>query len=235
MDEQIQLTALEQQLGYPFTDKALLETALTHRSYCTERHHCSNNERLEFLGDAVLELVISSLLFHKYSDHYNEGDLTRMRAWLVNESSLSSIAADLQLGDYLRLGKGEEKTGGRNRPSILADALEAIIGAVYIDSGFETAHRIIEKLFRQRLPKAPEGLKADFKSRLQEKSQKELGLMPVYQLIDTSGPDHDRKFKITVFIGDFLSASGIGKSKKEAEQNAARKALELYKNRKETS
>lgn len=228
MDDLTHLSRLEERLGYRFSDQTLLETALTHRSFSAEkRRRDADNERLEFLGDAVLELAISSLLFDRYAARFNEGELTRMRAWLVNESQLAARAKALDLGRYLRLGKGEENTGGRSRPSILADAFEAVIGAIYLDSGFDEACSFVKRVFETQLDRAPEGLRADYKSRLQERTQKSSGAVPAYELVEATGPDHQRHFRVALFLEGRLLAHGEGRTKKEAEQQAAMQALEI--------
>ncbi len=228
MDDHIPLSRLEERLGYSFSDHTLLKTALTHRSFSAEKRRGeADNERLEFLGDAVLELAISSLLYDRYAQAFNEGELTRMRAWLVNEAQLSSRARELGLGQFLLLGRGEENTGGRSRPSILADAFEAIIGAIYLDGGFEQAFSFVERVFARPLERAPEGLKADYKSRLQERTQKFMGAIPEYELVEVTGPDHERHFKVALHLKGRCLSHGEGRTKKEAEQQAAMAALDL--------
>ncbi len=221
------LSSLEKHLGYSFKDKKLLVTALTHRSFPPESGKSfHDNERLEFLGDAVLELAISDLLFRKFGQHYKEGDLTKMRAYLVSETRLVMLAKELQLGKYLLMGHGEEKCGGRTRPSILADAFEAVVGAMYLDGGFEAAFGFVRKQFGKLLESAPEkGLKIDYKSRLQEITQKYLHALPSYRLLEIEGPDHDRRFRVALYFENQEISQGTGRSKKEAEQQAARLAL----------
>ncbi len=222
---------LEQALDYHFDNKDLLKYALTHRSYVPESGESSHdNERLEFLGDAVLELVISDLLYHKFGKSYSEGDLTKMRAYLVSEGRLVGLARCLGIGEHLLMGKGEEKCGGRMRPSILADAFEAIIGAIYLDGGFKSAYKFVAEQFCTLLEEAPEkGLKIDYKSRLQEMTQKRFHALPSYKLVETGGPDHARHFTVALYFNDREISQGTGKSKKEAEQEAARIALEIMK------
>ncbi len=221
------MSSLEKSLGYSFKDKELLVTALTHRSFPPESGKSfHDNERLEFLGDAVLELAISDLLFRKFGQHYKEGDLTKMRAYLVSETRLVLLAKGLNLGEYLLMGHGEEKCGGRTRPSILADAFEAVVGAIYLDGGFKAAFDFVCRQFGRLLESAPEkGLKIDYKSRLQEITQKYLHALPSYRLLETEGPDHDRRFKVALYFENQEISQGTGRSKKEAEQQAARLAL----------
>ncbi len=222
---------LERALRYRFDNKDLLKCALTHRSYVPESgDSVHDNERLEFLGDAVLELVISDLLYHKFAKSYSEGDLTKMRAYLVSEGRLVGLAKILGIGDHLLMGKGEEKCGGRMRPSILADAFEAIIGAIYLDGGFKSAYKFVAEQFCTLLKDAPKkGLKIDYKSRLQEMTQKRFHALPSYRLVETGGPDHARHFRVALYFNDKEISEGTGKSKKEAEQQAARIALEIMK------
>ncbi len=221
------LKALEKTIGYQFKDPNLLLMALTHSSYANEcKYGALNNERLEFLGDSVLNLSVSDYLYNSFKD-LSEGDLTKLRASIVSEASLAKIARKLNLGDYLRLGRGEENTGGRQRDSILADAVEAIIGAVYLDGGFEKASDFI---LRYQIPEIYNSLEGkgfrDYKTELQELIQKgaEQGLQ--YRIVKESGPDHDKKFVAQVFHNQKLIGEGTGKSKKDAEQQAARQALE---------
>ncbi len=219
---------LQEEIGYRFTNTELLVEALRHSSYVNEQNddQMRDNERLEFLGDAVLNLVIGNLLMVSYP-HLHEGDLSRIRANMVNETQLAEIARSMDLGSYLLLGKGEMQTGGQDKSSILANAVEALIAAVYLDSGFEASFRLIENQFNSLIDEALDinsGL--DYKSRLQEVVQSKNRAMPRYKLIEALGPDHDKTFCITVTIGD-IEAQGQGKSKKQAEQDAARKALEI--------
>lgn len=219
------MKAVEEALGHRFDRIELLEEALTHRSFANERPQVapSDNERLELLGDAVFGLAVSSLLWERFP-HAREGELTRRRADLVCEESLAAIAAELHIADALRLGRGEEKSGGRNKPRLLASALEACIGAVYVDGGPDAAIAIGRRLFEDRLaPDAP-GAK-DYKSRIQELLQAREGRTPRYVLLRTAGPDHQRSFDVAVVIEDRTLGEGSGKSKLEAEQAAARVAL----------
>lgn len=218
---------LEARLGYHFTDRALLETALTHTSWLNETsaQGRDDNERLEFLGDAVLALVTSDLLMAQLPDA-PEGDLSRARAALVSEGGLSRAAAKLDLGKFVWLGRGEEKTGGRARPSILANALEAVLGAVYLDGGLEAARRIAARLFQPELGDVQRHARLDFKSRLQERAQALWQAAPVYDVVGVSGPDHEKRFEVALTIAGRAWGRAGGRSKKEAEQSAAAAALE---------
>ncbi len=221
MDKQLEF---QQVIGYEFHDAGLLRQALTHSSYANEkrmRKH-SDNERLEFLGDAVLEIITSEYLYHHYPD-LPEGELTKMRASLVCETALAYCTKQLQLGEYLLLGRGEDQTGGRKRSSILSDALEAVIGAIYLDGGFASAKEFILKFILTDI--AHKQLFYDSKTILQETVQgRGLGAIR-YQLSGESGPDHDKIFEVELWIGERRTSSGEGHTKKAAEQDAAYKAL----------
>lgn len=222
------LKLLEAALAYEFADIRLLDTALTHRSYINESSEpgLQDNERLEFLGDAVLDLCVSDLLMKKYPD-YNEGKLSRLRSLLVNEYPLAELGRRFSLGEYLRLGKGEETSGGRNKNSILSNAFEAVVAAVYLDSGYDRIAAVLEKLFEPMLLQDSDDLLfRDFKTQLQEVSQELFKTIPKYSLLDEYGPDHDKTFVVELGIANRIRTSGMGKSKKEAEQEAARRALE---------
>lgn len=228
-DERIKkLKSLESALEYEFSDLRLLDVALTHRSFINESSEpgIRDNERLEFLGDAVIDLCVSHLLMNKYPD-YNEGRLSRMRSLLVNEYPLADMGRKFSLGEYLRLGKGEESSGGRNKSSILSNAFEAVVAAVYLDSGFDRVFAVLEKLFEPLLLQDADNLLfRDFKTQLQEVSQEMFKTIPKYSLMDEYGPDHDKTFVVQLGIANRIRTSGMGKSKKEAEQEAARRALE---------
>jgi len=225
--EQDSASDLEINLGYQFARPELLEQAITHRSYAVEHGIGTlDNERLEFLGDAVLELVVSHLLFTRYGDRCREGELTRMRSFLVNESQLATQALRLGLGKHLRLGKGEDRSGGREKPSILSDALEAVVGAIYLDSEIEEVFSFIERCFGDLLDQAVDiGLGQDYKSKLQELTQGRFHSVPVYEIEKVSGPDHQRIFQVNINFNGQVLQRGSGRSKKEAEQDAAQKAL----------
>ncbi len=218
---------LERRLGHQFRDRALLDTALTHTSWLNEaaRAGRADNERLEFLGDAVLALVTSDLLMAQLPDA-SEGELSRARAALVSEGGLARAAALLDLGRFVLLGRGEEKTGGRTRPSILANALEALVGAVYLDAGLEAARGIAARLFQPELRDLPKHARLDFKSRLQERAQALWQVAPVYEVVAASGPDHDKRFEVALTVAGRDLGRATGRSKKEAEQSAAAAALE---------
>jgi ribonuclease-3 len=215
--------ALERALGVRFEDGELRDQALTHRSFAFEQELAFNTERLEFLGDAVLGLVVTDLAYREFPD-LSEGELAKLRAAIVNMGALAEVARDLGLGSVIRLGKGEELSGGRDKSSILADALEAILGAVYLDLGLDAARRIIERLFRPRMVAYVRGEgERDYKTILQELASQDLRALPEY-LIDERGPDHEKEFTATVFLAGRPYGSGTGRSKKEAEQQAAHEA-----------
>ena len=217
----------ETKIGHLFASKRLLEQAFTHRSYLNENREPGreHNERLEFLGDAVLELVVTEFLYAKYPEK-PEGDLTAYRAALVNTQSISEAAKKLGMNDYLLLSRGESKDTGRARQIILANAFEALIGAIYLDAGYEASKQFIAaQLFHKTDDVVSKRLWQDAKSRLQEFSQEKLGVTPSYQLLGQSGPDHDKQFVVGAFVGREKLATGEGRSKQEAEQDAAQKAL----------
>jgi ribonuclease-3 len=218
--------ALEELIGYRFRDRSLLETALRHTSWCNERSTVEgqeDNERLEFLGDAVLDLVVGHRLMNRYPE-LREGELSVTRAQVVSEAGLSEIAAQLDLGPWLLLGKGEEKSGGRSKPSLLANAFEAIVAAVFRDGGFAAACELAERLLHQRIETVEFKGFYDFKTRLQEAAQAQLKQTPVYRVIAEHGPDHEKHFVVAVSIGSREWARAGGRSKKEAEQAAAAEA-----------
>ena len=214
-----------ERLGYSFTNSGLLLDALTHRSFKNENPDIAStdNERLEFLGDAVLGLVVSSILCTQFSDA-DEGELTRRRADLVSEKGLTEAAEALGVGPALRLGKGEEKSGGREKPRLLSSALEACLGAIYSDGGAEAAFDVARRIFEPRLHTAAPG-RRDAKSRAQEWAQAHLGGTPSYRVVGSEGPDHDREFTVALELHDEEIATGTGRSKLEAEQSAAETAL----------
>jgi len=215
--------------GVTFKNKELLRRAFTHRSYLNENRdsESSHNERLEFLGDAVLELMVTEYLFEKYPDS-NEGDLTAYRASLVNAITLSEAAQKINVNDFLLLSKGETKDTGKARQYILANTMEAIIGAIYLDQGYDSAKYFISKNLFHLIDKiVAEKSWIDAKSKFQEKAQEKESLTPMYKSLKEEGPDHDKKFTIGVYLDKDLIAEGVGMSKQEAEQEAARKALEV--------
>ena len=222
------MTELEQKLGYKFRDPSLLQTALTHSSFANETKGAKPlcNERLEFLGDSVLGLTVARYLYQHYPD-MAEGQMTKLRAELVCEQSLVRVSDKLELGMHLRLGRGEEQGGGRARPSILADAVEAIFAAILLDSGIEQAETIILHLLEDNLKgEVSSGGVKDYKTALQELVQKKSGQTLRYQLLSATGPDHLKVFEVEVLLNDERIGSGSGRSKKEAEQAAAASAME---------
>ena len=224
----INLPDLEQQLGYQFQSKELLAEALRHSSYVNEQPESDlrDNERFEFLGDAVLNLIVGHILMARYP-HLKEGDLSRTRANLVNETQLATMARAINLGACLQLGKGEIQTDGMEKNSILAGAYEALIAALYLDSGYEATFSIIEKTFVPILKQVHSANDShDYKSRLQEWVQEKHGAIPKYKIVDENGPDHDKTFWVSVKVFG-IDAQGTGKNKKAAEQDAACKALEI--------
>jgi ribonuclease III len=223
-----QLSSLELALGHHFKDMGLLREALQHSSYVNEQRELSlrDNERLELLGDAVLDLVITHLLMDDFPET-REGDLSRMRAIIVNESQLAHTAQKLDMGRYLLLGKGEASSNGQEKTSILADAFEAVIAAVYLDGGLQAVFGVVEKHFSQIIQSIEERLEEeDFKSRLQEVVQSRFKTIPHYRVEAEKGPDHDKTFWVRLDVGHFVTTHGTGKSKKAAEQAAAAAALE---------
>ncbi len=217
---------LEKTIGYKFKNKNLIQQALSHSSYANERKQPNgSNERLEFLGDSVLSIVVSDFLYKNLN--VAEGELTKMRASLVCEKSLHIFAKQINLGDYLHLGKGEENTGGRERPSILADAFEAVIAAIYLDGGMEAAAKHILHFMPEDIHHFVKPAFSDFKTVLQEIVQKNPEEKVEYVLIGEEGPDHNKRFVVEVCLNSQVIGKGSGKSKKEAEQLAAKEALEL--------
>ena len=219
--------ALETRLGYTFEDGVRLEVALTHKSFLNENQGQGrgDNERFEFLGDAVLSLVIGHLLMEAFPSR-SEGELSRMRATIVSEPGLAEVAEGLALGEWLFLGRGEEQSGGRHKPSLLADACEAVVGAVYLDGGFDASMTVVRRLFGDRVH-AAFGNGSDFKTRVQERAQAQLKQQPRYTVVGTEGPDHDKTFEVALLLGDREVSRARGKNKKEAEQRAAERALAL--------
>lgn len=223
------LSELEQKIGYSFRSRALLDRALTHRSFANERvgENCQHNEALEFLGDSVLGFVVSAWLLERFPD-LSEGKLSKMKAYLVSESRLVEIAEALDLGSYILLNRGEEKTGGRRKRALLADAYEALIGVLYVDGGITVAERFLRRELRQKLlgidPESMIG--ADYKSALQERLQAAGGHGPEYAVVEVQGPDHRRTFRVELRIGGHAVATGEGHTIKIAQQEAARLVLE---------
>lgn len=223
----MQLEEFEKKIDYTFKNKENLINALTHSSFANEfkNEKYKSNERLEFLGDSVLNFVISNLIYEKHSN-LSEGEMTKVRATIVCEASLVKCSNKIEIGKYLLLGKGEESSGGRTRPSMLSDAFEALIGAIYIDRGIEYARKFIMNTMEQVIADSVKGsLFMDYKTLLQEVVQKTGDQKITYEIIDEKGPDHNKTFISCVKIDDKVVGTGMGKSKKEAEQNAAKAAL----------
>jgi ribonuclease III len=221
---------LDTALGFKFRDTALIDRALAHRSYCAEHPDTLPNERLEFLGDAVLGLIVTDYMFTEYPD-MPEGELAKLRASVVNSEVLADVAREVQLGASLRLGKGEEATGGRDKPSILADAMEAVIAAVYLDGGWDAARKLVLRLLEPRIIEGASGPGGhDYKTRLQELATQTFDQLPRYQ-VRHEGPDHSKRFFATVLLLGEPWGTGEGRSKKHAEQAAARVAWRYLRER----
>ncbi len=224
---QIKINDFEQRIGYTFKKKSLLTEALTHSSFANEgKKHGKNNERLEFLGDSVLSIIVAEYIFTA-NKSMPEGELTKLRASLVCENSLFEFAKKIGLGDILYLGKGEEMTGGRERPSILADAFEALLAAIYLDGGFDAAKTFVIGFIPTNLKSQVSSKNSDYKTALQEIIQKNKEEKIEYVLVSESGPDHNKFFSVEVHLNSNVIGTGTGKSKKLAEQNAAKEALSL--------
>lgn len=222
---------IEQRIAHSFKDRSLLERALTHKSYANEHKVPDHNERLEFLGDAVLNLAVSEYLMNACPDSA-EGELSRRRAAVVSEPALAAVAREIGLGAYLLLGKGEVQTGGRDKDSLLSDSLEALIASVYLDDGKSAAEAFIVRFFEDTLKRtcAAGGGPLDFKTLVQERSQDLLKQLPEYATVSESGPDHQKQFEVELRIRGELYGRGTGRNKKEAEQRAAKEALERLAN-----
>ena len=226
---QERLAALEARLLVDLGDRPLALIALTHKSYCNEHRdeECLDNERLEFLGDAVVDLAVSHRLMERFP-HASEGELSKLRALIVNEEALAKIARTIGLGDLLLLGRGEELTGGREKSSVLADALEAVVGAIYKSGGMTRIMELVDRFFGDILDGVAEGRAGqDYKTMLQEDVQNRLRVSPRYRVVAESGPDHEKIFEVEVTIGTDVFARSTGRSKKEAEQAAAQKTLAM--------
>ena len=228
MTWQESIKSLETAFGHEFANLVHLQVALTHKSYRYEASEkaSQDNEKLEFLGDAVLDLVLSDLLMRNFASD-QEGALSKKRASLVNEDALAQVAREFKLDEFLRLGKGERLSNGLQKPRILACSFEAILGAIYVDAGFEKAFKVIERIFVPKFSKiaTEPDYASDFKTRLQERTQELYKCVPKYVTNGEHGPDHDKYFEVTVYIAQDLAARGSGKNKKTAEQNAAQNAL----------
>jgi len=219
------LADMQRRIAYTFKNGELLERALTHKSYANESKVPFHNERLEFLGDSVLNLVVSEHLM-KHCPDSTEGDLSRLRASIVSEPALASVARTIDLGDFLLLGKGEEQTGGRNKDSLLADSLEALVASIYLDAGKEAAESFVLRTFAALITQccALRGT-LDYKTELQEVCQERLKQLPEYRVTSESGPDHQKEFEVEISLKGEVYGRGVGRSKKEAEQKAAKEAL----------
>jgi len=228
-DRLAELSVLEKTLGYQFSDSHLLNKALTHKSYTNEKGgDLKNNERFEFLGDAVLDLIVSDYSIQTFLDR-SEGSLSKIRAAVVKESCLTVIAQSLNLGRYLLLGKGEEFSGGRTKSSLLANAFEAVAAAIYKDGGLIAAINVFLPLLKDEINKVAKTSEyRDFKSELQEFTQNKFSCIPTYRVTGEKGPDHQKVFEVSVFVKQKLLGSGTGKNKKQAEQTAAQEALLAY-------
>lgn len=224
-----ELARIQKTLGYSFREIKLLNKALTHKSYVNETgQELKHNERFEFLGDSVIDLIVSEYMVRKYSD-YKEGTLSKIRAGVVNESCLAKLALNIDLGDFLLLGRGEEISGGRKKASLLANAYEALAGAIYFDSDIETTARILLPDIKKEITSfidTPES--RDYKSDLQEYTQNKFNCIPVYKVANEIGPDHEKQFEVVVSVKDKNRGRGMGRSKKEAEQAAAKVALDTF-------
>ncbi len=219
------LSDIQLRISHRFRDQELLERALTHKSYANENRVPAHNERLEFLGDAVLSLIVSEHLMKNCPDS-TEGDLSRLRAAVVSEPALAAVARDIGLGSYLLLGKGEEQTGGRDKDSLLANCLEALIASVYLDGGLPVAEALVIRLFEKTVQRTCTSRGTlDYKTELQELSQERMKQLPEYRIVSETGPDHQKQFTVELSINSEICGRGTGRSKKDAEQKAAREAL----------
>ncbi len=220
------VSELQQQIAFTYRDPRLLERALTHKSYANENRLSEHNERMEFLGDSVLSLVVSELLMNALPGA-SEGELSRIRAAVVSEPSLAAVAREIGLGEFLLVGRGEEQTGGRDKDSLLADCLEALVASLYLDGGIERAGAFITRFFSDRIDRVQiAGGTADHKTELQELCQERLKTLPEYRVVSESGPDHRKEFTVELSIRGEVCGRGTGRNKKEAEQRAAKEALE---------
>lgn len=226
MNQENPYAALEKNVGYRFRDRRLLQEALTHRSRANEvSGGLPDNQRLEFLGDSILGFIIGHELFLRHPD-WKEGELSRHRSALVDEENLARLARGVDLGSCLGIGRGEELSGGREKKSLLADAYEAFLAAVYLDGGMQAVQRLVRRQFGHLLAGEPATLSRDYKTELQELTQARLAVIPRYELLESTGPDHDRSYRVAVFVNDAIAGEGVGRSKKGAQQAAARQALE---------
>jgi len=224
------LTDIQERIAHRFTNPDLLELALTHKSYANENRVPAHNERLEFLGDAVLGFVISKHLMNTCPES-TEGDLSRLRAAIVSEPALAAIAREIGLGSFLFLGRGEDQTGGRDKDSLLANCLEALIASIYLDAGIDAVEAFVLRFFGEIIGRSctARGTQ-DYKTELQELCQERIKQLPEYRVVSETGPDHQKQFKVELSLKGEVYGRGIGKSKKEAEQKAAKEALERFSN-----
>jgi len=228
----VDVDSLEKVIGYSFSDRSIVLEALTHRSYAHEKKNQLNYERLEFLGDAVLQLIVTEYLLDRYKN-YDEGLLSKLRGYFVSEDFLSKVATELKLGDYILLGKGEKASGGKYKESLLCDIFESVVAAIYIDGGYDEARNIIMTHFGDRIDEdISNSAFVDAKSELQKISQRKYGTLPEYTVLDEKGPEHDKIFVVRVNVEDLVTDKGIGKTKKSAEKDAARNALKKMGNEK---
>lgn len=226
----IDIDSLEGKLGYSFSDRSVVLEALTHRSYAHEKKNKKNYERLEFLGDAVLQLIVTEYLLDRYKN-YDEGLLSKLRGYFVSEGFLSKIATEMSLGDYILLGKGEKASGGKYKESLLCDIFESVVAAIYLDGGYTPAREIIITHFGSRIDEDISNSSfIDAKSELQKISQRRFGKLPEYTVLDEKGPEHDKIFVVRVDVENLVTEKGIGKTKKMAEKDAAKKALQKLGN-----
>ncbi len=220
------LTAIEERINHRFSNPELLERALTHKSYANENRVPAHNERLEFLGDSVLGLVVSEYLMDTCPDS-TEGDLSRLRAAIVSEPALAVVAREIGLGGFLLLGRGEDQTGGRDKDSLLADCLEALIASIYLDAGIAAVEAFVLRFFGEIIRKTCTARgRQDYKTELQELCQERIRQLPEYRVVSETGPDHQKQFEVELSLKGAVYGRGIGRSKKEAEQKAAKEALE---------
>ncbi len=218
------LETFQSNISFHWKNIALLEEALTHSSYVNENAHIASNERMEFLGDALLGVVLANKMFIEYPD-LAEGELTRRRSLLVRGSTLAAVARSINLGDALLLGKGEDKSGGRTKATNLAGAMEALVAAVFLDRGWDSAHSFVLRVMEPEIEKQRRELDTDYKSQFQSEAQSRFKTTPGYRIVDAVGPDHDRRFTAEVLVNEEIIARGCGRSKKLAEADAARMAL----------
>lgn len=226
------IETLEHKLGYSFGDRSVVLEALTHRSYAHEKKNNKNYERLEFLGDAVLQLIVTEYLLDRYKD-YDEGLLSKLRGFFVSEGFLSKVATEMELGEHILLGKGEKASGGKYKESLLCDIFESVVAAIYLDGGYDEARKIIIDHFGSKIDEdISNSTFIDSKSELQKITQRQFGTLPEYTVLEESGPEHDKIFRVRVHVEGLVTEEGSGKTKKSAEKAAAAKALKKLGNEK---